>query len=348
MINFTSHLILTKKTIKEGLKQLTNLGIDAIIFVVDESNKLIGSITDGDVRRGLINGISIEQPIDDLIRNKPKFIRKGDNDLKKIISYREENLKILPILDAQDKVINILNFRHLHSYLPIDAVIMAGGRGIRLSPLTDSVPKPLLLVGEKTIIEHNLDRLSFYGVSDFWITINYLGNQISDKLGNGENRNITINYINENSPLGTIGSVSKIKNFKHEYVLVTNSDILTNLNYEDFFIQFLKNDADMGVVTIQYQVKIPYAVIETNNDFVVNFKEKPTYTYYSNGGIYLFKKKILELIPDNVFYNATDLMEVLISKTKKVFSYPLLGYWLDIGNFEDYEKAKNEVKSINF
>ena len=348
MINFTSHLILTKKTIKEGLKQLTNLGIDAIIFVVDESNKLIGSITDGDVRRGLINGISIEQPIDDLIRNKPKFIRKGDNDLKKIISYREENLKILPILDAQDKVINILNFRHLHSYLPIDAVIMAGGRGIRLSPLTDSVPKPLLLVGEKTIIEHNLDRLSFFGVSDFWITINYLGNQISDKLGNGENRNITINYINENSPLGTIGSVSKIKNFKHEYVLVTNSDILTNLNYEDFFIQFLKNDADMGVVNIQYQVKIPYAVVENNNNFVVNFKEKPTYTYYSNGGIYLFKKKILELIPDNVFYNATDLMEVLISKTKKVFSYPLLGYWLDIGNFEDYEKAKNEVKSINF
>lgn len=348
MISYKSHLIITQTTIKEALEQLTMLGIDAIIFVIDVNYKLIGSITDGDVRRGLINGISIEQPIDSLIRCTPKFIRKDEYDLKKIINYRENNFRILPVLDLDDKVINVINFRHLFSYLPIDVVIMAGGRGIRLSPLTDSTPKPLLQVGEKSIIEHNLERLISFGVNDFWITINYLGQQIIQKLGNGEDRNIIIKYINENKPLGTIGAVSKINDFKHNYVLIINSDILTNLNYEDFYVQFLNSNADMGIVTISYQIKVPYAVLETKNNCLINFKEKPTYTYYSNGGIYLFNKSILKLIPNDILFNTTDLMEILIQKSKKIFTYSLVGYWLDIGSHEDYEKANLEFKNIKF
>ncbi len=348
MINFRNHLILTQTPIREALTQLTNLGIDAILFVTDEEDKLIGSITDGDVRRGLVKGILIDQPINDIIRDSPKFIRKGEYDLNKVIDYRKENFRIIPVLDSEDKIINVINFRHLHSYLPIDAVIMAGGRGQRLSPLTDKTPKPLLKVGEKAIIEHNLDRLSFFGIDDFWISINYLGDQIIEKLGKGENRNITIEYVKEEKPLGTIGAISNISKFNHDYVLVTNSDILTNLDYEDFFIEFLKSSADMGVVTIPYNVKVPYAVLETKNGLILNFKEKPTYTYYSNGGIYLFKKSVLDLIPTNAFYNATDLMEVLIDKNYKVFSYPFIGYWLDMGNHEDFNKANMEVKNIKF
>jgi dTDP-glucose pyrophosphorylase len=348
VINFRSHLILTKTPIRHALSQLTKLGIDAILFVIDEEDKLIGSITDGDVRRGLVKGILIDQPINDIIRDSPKFIRKGEYELNKVIDYREENFRIIPVLDAEDKIINVINFRHLRSYLPIDAVIMAGGRGQRLSPLTDTTPKPLLKVGEKSIIEHNLDRLCFFGIDDFWISINYLGNQIVEKLGKGEDRNITINYVNEEKPLGTIGAISNIGKFNHDYVLVTNSDILTNLDYEDFFIDFIKNKADMGVVTIPYSIKVPYAVLETKNGQILNFKEKPTYTYYSNGGIYLFKKSVFDLIPKNAFYNATDLMETLINKNYKVFSYPFIGYWLDMGSHEDYNKANTEVKNIKF
>jgi dTDP-glucose pyrophosphorylase len=348
MINYKSHLILTKTSIREALTQLTTLGIDAILFVIDKDDKLIGSITDGDVRRGLVKGILIEQPIDDIIRDSPKFIRKGEYDLKKIINYREENFRIIPVLDEEGKVINIINFRHLYSYLPIDAIIMAGGRGLRLSPLTDKKPKPLLNVGEKTIIEYNLDRLCFFGIHDFWISINYLGEQIVAKIGNGENRNVKISYVTENFPQGTIGSVSKIKNLKHDYVLITNSDILTNLDYEDFFVEFLKSNADMAVVTIPYDVKIPYAVLETDNGQIINFKEKPTFTYYSNGGIYLIKKSLLSKIPENTFYNATDLMENLITSGSKIFSYPFIGYWLDMGNHGDYEKANKDVKNIKF
>jgi NDP-sugar pyrophosphorylase family protein len=236
----------------------------------------------------------------------------------------------------------------MRSYLPIDAVIMAGGRGQRLSPLTDSIPKPLLLVGDKPIIDHNISRLSQYGIDDFWISVKYLGQQIETYFGNGLERNININYVWEDKPLGTIGAVSQINNLQHDYILVSNSDLLTNLDYEHFFLDFIERDADISIVTIPYQVNIPYAVLETLDGEVKNFKEKPIYTYYSNGGIYLIKKTALESIPRNSYFNATDLIEELIHKNKKVISYPMVGYWLDIGNPQDYEKAQKDIKNIKF
>lgn len=348
MISYKDHLINIRSTIEMALVQLNQLGIDAILFVINDEGVLLGALTDGDIRRGLIKGISIDQNIDLIIQSHPRFIRKGEADIKKIIEYRESNFRIIPILDEKDKVVNVINFRELKSYLPIDAVIMAGGRGQRLSPITDKVPKPLLLVGDKPIIDHNLTRLSIFGVDDFWISVKYLGEQIEEYFGNGENRNIHIKYIWEDEPLGTIGAVSKVDNFKHDYILVTNSDLLTNLDYEHFFLEFLEKDADMTVVTIPYQVNIPYAVLETENDTILNFIEKPTYTYYSNGGIYLIKKSALEKIPKNQFFNATDLMEQLIKIGLKVTSYPLAGYWLDIGNPQDYQKAQHDIKNIKF
>ncbi len=348
MISYKNHLIKVESTIEAALLQLDKLGKDAILFVINEEGVLVGALTDGDVRRGLIRGISINQNIKLIIQRHPRFIRKGKEDIKKIIEYRESNFRIIPIVDEVDKVVNVVNFGELKSYLPIDAVLMAGGRGQRLSPLTDKVPKPLLLVGDKPIIDHNLTRLSIFGIDDFWISVNYLGEQIEEYFGNGENRNIHVKYICEDEPLGTIGAISKVDNFKHDYVLVTNSDLLTNLDYEHFFLEFLRKDADMSVVTIPYLVNIPYAVLETENDTILNFIEKPTYTYYSNGGIYLIKRSALEVIPKDQFFNATDLMDRLIKMGSKVTSYPLSGYWLDIGNPQDYQKAQNDIKNVKF
>ena len=200
----------------------------------------------------------------------------------------------------------------------------------------------------KPIIEHNVDRLSLYGIDDFWISVNYLGEQIEQFLGNGSEKSINISYVREDRPLGTIGSVSQIRDFQHDTILVTNSDLLTNIDYEHFFLEFISQNADMAVVTIPYKVNIPYAVLETVDGEVKNFKEKPTYTYYSNGGIYMVKREALDLIPENSHYNATDLMERLISEGKKVFSYPLMSYWLDIGNPEDFDKAQRDFANINF
>lgn len=348
MSNFRKHIININSTIEQCLIQLNNLGKDAILFVEDKDKKLIGALTDGDVRRGLLKGISIDQNINFIIQPNPKFIRKGDFDIKKVIEYRESNFRIIPVIDRTDMIVNVINFRELYSYLPVDAVIMAGGKGQRLSPLTLKTPKPLLVVGDKPIIDHNITRLASFGIDDLWISVKYLGEQIENYFGNGSNRNINLKYIWEDEPLGTIGAVSKIKDFNHEYILISNSDVLTNLDYEHFFLDFIAQDADMSIVTIPYQVNIPYAVLETDNSKVFSFKEKPTYTYYSNGGIYLVKKSIISFLPYNQFFNATDLIAMLIEKGNKVISYPLNGYWLDIGNPQDFAKAQADFKNIKF
>ena len=344
MRKYTDHLILLGSIIKDALVQLNELNLDNILFVVDNNNQLVGSLTDGDIRRGLIKGIGIDSLVDQIIQSKPKFIVKGYNNLDKIIEFREGNYKIIPVVDNNLKIVNIINFRNIKSYLPVDAVIMAGGRGLRLQPLTDVTPKPLLKVGNKAIMEHNLDRLALFGIDDFWVSVKYLGEQIENYFGQGKEKNIKIEYVWENEPLGTIGAVSQIKNFQHDYILVTNSDLLTNIDYEQFFLEFINQDADLAVLTIPYQVSIPYAVLETSNGTVKSFKEKPTYTYYSNGGIYLMKKEILKYIPQDTFFNATDLMEELIKKDFKVISFPFSGYWLDVGKHEDLEKAQIDIK----
>jgi dTDP-glucose pyrophosphorylase len=345
---YKDHLILKGKNLKDALELLNDMAPDSILFVVDSEDKLIGTLTDGDVRRGLLNNFNLSSVIDDIIQPNPRFIRKGENDIQKIINYREKMFRILPVVDENMRVVNVINFRTIKSYLPIDAVIMAGGRGQRLQPLTDSTPKPLLKVGNKAIMEHNLDRLASYGIDDFWVTVNYLGKQIESYFGNGVERNIQIQYISEAKPLGTIGAVSQINNFEHDYILVTNSDLLTTIDYENFFLHFIKQKADLSVLSIPYQVNIPYAVLETKNGNITSLKEKPTYNYFSNGGVYLLKKEVLKYIPKNIFYNTTDLIELLISKNYKVVSYAFSGYWLDVGKHEDFEKAQRDINNFNF
>lgn len=348
MRHYREHLILSGTTIKQALLKLNELSQDAILFVVDFENKLLGSLTDGDVRRGLLNNFSIEDTIDQIIQKNSRYIKRGDNDIQKIIEYREANYRVIPILDNNEIVVNVINFRNIKSYLPIDAVIMAGGRGQRLQPLTNYTPKPLLKVGDKPIIEYNLDRLAKFGIDDFWISLKYLGEQIQNYFGSGEEKNIHIDYVWEEEALGTIGAVSQIQNFTHDYILVTNSDLLTNIDYEHFFLDFIKQNADLAVLTIPYQVNIPYAVLETQNNDIKSFKEKPSYTYYSNGGVYLMRKDMLKYIPKNSFYNSTDLMQNLINLNYKVISYPFFGYWLDIGKHDDFEKAQNDIKNFKF
>jgi dTDP-glucose pyrophosphorylase len=348
MRNYKDHLIPLESTIIEALKQLDILAKDAILFVVDEEDKLIGSLTDGDVRRGLIRGLNTKDHVKNIIQSHPRFLKKGEMAIDKVIEYRESNFRILPVLDKDKRVVNVINFRITRSYLPIDAVIMAGGRGERLRPLTDITPKPMLKIGEKPIMEHNIDRLNLYGIDDFWISVKYLGKQIEQYFGNGDKKNVKIKYVWEDTSLGTIGAVSKIDDFAHDYILVTNSDVLTNLDYEHFFLEFIKSNADFAVVTIPYEVNIPYGVLETSNGHVVSLKEKPTYTYFSNGGIYLMKRELLKYLPKETYFNATDLMEKLLKEGLQVMSYPLVGYWLDVGKHEDFAKAQKDINQIKF
>jgi len=348
MKNLEKHIITEKQTVRQVLSKLDFLASDAILFLVNDDLELIGSITDGDVRRGLIKGLGLEDKIIKFTQAKPKFFRKNQFDLSQMREWREKNFKIIPVLNEDNQIVDIINFRFQKSYLPIDAVIMAGGVGSRLRPLTLDTPKPLLKVGDKPIIEYNVDRLKNFGIRNITLSIKYLGQQLVDYFGTGEQKELNINYVEEDEPLGTIGSVSLIGNFLNDYVLVMNSDLLTNIDFEDIFKDLVDKEADMVVATTPYEVQIPYGVIETEGDKIVALIEKPTYTYYSNAGIYIFKKEYVDLIPKNGHFNATDLMEALYSNGKKVVHYPILDYWLDIGKPHDYEKAQKDIKHIKF
>lgn len=346
MENYNRHIAKVDTSVRQALVQLNELAEDAILFIVDSNNQLIGSLTDGDLRRGFIDGLNLETSLEEFIQKKPKYIEQGKFNLGEIIALRKEFIVIFPVLNSRNEIINIVNFRHQKSYLPVDALIMAGGRGERLKPLTNDTPKPLLKVGDKPIIEHNIDRLNTYGIDDVWISLRYLGEQIESHFGSGAHKSMRINYVNENEPLGTAGALALVNNFVHDRILMMNSDLLTNIDFEEFYLFFEEHEADLAVACIPYQVNVPYAVMETENLVVTGFKEKPTYTHYSNAGIYLMKREVAEMVPSNEHFNATDLMEKLIKEGKKVVSYPFMGYWLDIGRHEDFEKAQRDIHNL--
>ena len=319
----------------------------ALLFVFDASDSVIGTLTDGDIRRGLLGDLNMTDSVTSFMNPNFRFMLEADRNTQKIKELKAQLIRYVPLLDANKKLLDVLDLSTYSAMLPLDAIIMAGGMGKRLLPLTENIPKPLLKVGEKAILDHNLDRLSSFGISQFHISVNYLGEKIKNHVGTGAERNSSVHYITETEPLGTIGAARLVKSFLHPEILIMNSDLLTNIDFEDFYRVFSDSNAEMAVATIPYHVDIPYAVmeIEGTND-VRFFKEKPRYTYYSNAGIYLLKKEVLKLIPSNKKFDATDLMDILIKEKRKLISYPILSYWLDIGKMEDYQKAQADIQHL--
>jgi dTDP-glucose pyrophosphorylase len=349
MTKIEKHIITKDESVRNALVKLDFLAFDAILFVTDENNTLIGSLTDGDLRRGFIKGLGFENSILDFIQPNPSFIVDNESDLEKLEEFKAKNFKIIPIVNSENQIVDIINFREQTTIIPADAIIMAGGQGKRLRPLTENTPKPLLKVGGKPIIEYNIDRLKQVGVKNITLSINYLGEQLVDYFGDGEDRKLNIEYVKEDKPLGTIGSILLVNEFQHEDIIVMNSDLLTNIDFKDFYKSYKNSEADMAVAATSYHVDIPYAVLESDeHNKVLSLKEKPKYTYYSNAGIYIIKKKLLKLIPEDQFYDITDLMERILEMNLKLITYPINGYWLDVGKHEDFEKANKDVKHIKF
>lgn len=343
------HLIFENESVRAALAKLDKLASDAILFVVSQNKKLIGSLTDGDLRRGFIRNLNFDDSILAFIQKNPISINRKNYTLKELEDYRRKNYKIIPILDEEGVIIDLLNFRIQQTIIPTDVVLMAGGEGKRLMPLTEKTPKPLLKVGDKPIIEYNIDRLVHFGIKNIKLSINYLGEQLVDYFGDGRCKNAKISYVKENKPLGTIGSILLVDEFDHDDILVMNSDLLTNIDFADFYSTFKEADADMAVATTSYHVDVPYAVLEVDaKNLAISLKEKPRYTYYSNAGIYLLKKEILEVIPKGKFFDITDLMSKLIEMKRNLITYPITGYWLDIGKPEDFKKAQEDIKHLKF
>ena len=342
-----NHIINKDKTLLEALAQINDLAPEPLVlFVVDEDNRMVGTLTDGDSRRALIAGASVNDKAENIMHRHFNYMHIGGiNDVREIRRQKEMLMKLVPVLDHKLHIVDIINLEKFKTRLPVDAVLMAGGKGERLRPLTEKMPKPLLPVGDKAIIDHNVDRLISYGVTHISVTVNYLKEQIEEHYQEPRN-GVKIQTVREPKYLGTIGSIRFVPKFYDDNVLLMNSDVFTNIDYEDFFLHFQDNDAEMSVAAIPYNVSIPYGILDLDGRNILGLLEKPQYTYYANAGIYLIKRRALDEIPEGAFFNATDLVEKLIADGKKVIRYPLNGTWIDIGNPQEYQKAQDLVKHL--
>jgi dTDP-glucose pyrophosphorylase len=341
------HLINQDITLLEALSNICALAPEPLVlFVLNEKKQMVGTLTDGDARRALIKGASLNDRVGTMMHRNFNYMKVGDLDnVKEIKRQRELKMKLIPVLDADNHIVEIINLEEHKTRLPIDAVLMAGGKGERLRPLTEKTPKPLLPVGGKAIIDHNIDRLINYGVKHISVTVNYLKEQLEEHFAEPRGE-VKVQTVREPKFLGTIGSIKFVREFYNDTVLVMNSDLFTNINYEDFYLHFKEHNAEMSVAAVPYTVSVPYGIFDLNGRNIHGLIEKPTYNYYANAGIYLIKRRALDEIPDDTFFNATDLIEKLIGENKKVIRFPLNGTWIDIGNPQEYQKANELVKHL--
>ena len=343
----TDVLIHKNKNLVEGLQRLNELRnlSRLILFVVDDNEKVVGSVTDGDIRRSIIAEQNLQKTLGEIAN--PDFKRLYQKDTyQSFEKYRKSDIKILPILNQEGKIVDLIDLEYTKAQLPLEAVIMAGGRGKRLSPLTDTVPKPMLRLGDKPIIEHNIGRLISFGIKKIYISVKYLGEQIVNYLGDGSQKGISIEYVWEDEPLGTAGALALINNLSSEHILLMNSDLFTNVNFESLYLKLINENADMAVASTEYKVDIPYAVFETKEGRVTNFKEKPSFIYHSNAGIYILKRSLISKIEKGKYCDITDVMEQLVTEGGKLVYDPIIGYWIDIGKTVDYEHAQEFIKHL--
>ena len=344
-----NHIIPKDISLLESLSRINDLAPEPLVlFVVDNDNRMVGTLTDGDSRRALIAGASVNDKVEKIMHRSFNYMKFEELDnVKEIKRQKDLKMSLIPVLDNENHIVEIINLEKFITRLPIDAVLMAGGKGERLRPLTEKTPKPLLPVGNKAIIDHNIDRLINYGVKHISVTVNYLKEQLEEYFMEPRGE-VKVDTVREPKYLGTIGSIRFVKEFHNDTILVMNSDLFTNINYEDFYLHFKEHDADMSVAAVPYTVSVPYGIFDLDGRDIQGLIEKPTYNYYANAGIYLIKRSALEEIPEDTFFNATDLIEKLIKENKKVIRFPLNGTWIDIGNPQEYQKANELVKHIAY
>lgn len=317
------------------------------LFVVEgASGRLRGTLTDGDIRRHLINNGLVSDVVELAMNRHFKAIHEGEPTfIAHLHQLKDIGIRVIPILDKDDNIVSVIDLVHYKSHLPIDAVLMAGGKGERLRPLTEKIPKPLVPIGNKAIIDYNIERLISYGVKSIYVTVNYLKEQLEEHFSQPK-QGLKIECVREPRYLGTMGGIQFVKEFNNDIILVMNSDLFTNIDYEDFYLHFIEHNADMSVAAVPYSISIPYGIFDLDGRDIKGISEKPIYNYYANAGIYLIRKSVLKYISKDKFFNATDFIDVLIENNLKVIRFPITGYWIDIGQHADLKKAEELVKHL--
>jgi dTDP-glucose pyrophosphorylase len=347
--DLTTLLINPTQTVRDALRCLDANG-EGIALVVGEGDKLLGTITDGDLRRATLAGLDVDKvTVDSLLRRRkgsqarPLTALVGTKGVELMRMMKASRLRHIPLVDAKGRVKELALLRELalEDELPVTAVVMAGGLGTRLRPLTDTLPKPMLPVGDRPVMEHVLEQLQKVGIARVSITTHYKPEAIVKHFGDGRRFGVEIDYLNEKEPLGTAGALGLL-NPPQGPVLVINGDVLTQVNFRSMLSYHADNHADMTVGVRRFALEVPYGVVDMEGSEVIRLDEKPTYKFFINAGVYLMEPTVFSLIKNRERLDATDLIDRLLAAGKKVVGFPIHEYWLDIGRPDDYERANKE------
>ena len=346
MKNINLIKVFEKSKISEALKKMSVGGIK-IVLVVNDKDNLIGTLSDGDIRRGLLNGLDLNSTIETVVYKSPTTAKISDtkDELLKLAISKQINQ--IPILDENNKIKDIYV---LDEFLKIKkktnkVVLMAGGLGTRLMPLTEHTPKPMLKVGNKPILHTILKKFKECGYTNFVMCVNYKSKVIHDYFGDGTKFGVKIEYILEKQRMGTAGALSLLAGKLKEPFFVMNGDLLTNLDFEKILDFHIKNESKATMCVREYNIEVPYGEVKLDKENVISIAEKPMHKFFVNAGIYVLDPECIDLIPKE-FYDMPLLFKKIIQHNKKTISFPLGEYWLDIGRSKDYERANSEYNSI--
>jgi len=345
----SQNIIVYETTILRKALSVIDNGTMRIAVVVNKDNKVLGTLNDGDTRRAILNGYSLDDSIKDIYYKSPSICNFKDSKEKIIKTAILNKVYQIPIVDDEYKLVDIEDLATLLTSVnrKNKVILMAGGLGTRLQPLTKDTPKPLLKVGNKPILQTIIESFASYGFIEIIISVNYKSNMIKNYFQDGNNFGVNISYIEEDKRLGTAGALSLIKDEIKEPFFVMNADLLTNVNFEHLLDFHVRGNAVSTMCVREYDFQVPYGVIEIDNDKVSSIVEKPVHKFFVNAGIYLLSPDVLSFIPKDTFYDMPTLFDKLIKQKKTVLSFPIHEYWLDIGKMEDFKKAQIEFKDIS-
>ncbi len=347
MIRWQKARIVPDRSIRETIQTIDE-GAIRIALVVDSENHLLGTVTDGDIRRGILRGVALEEPVTRVMNPQPTTARADESRDVILERMKQTRLHQIPVVDGQGCLVTVEILDELLQTRQRDnwVMLMAGGLGSRLRPLTDECPKPLLKVGSKPLLEIILENFLEYGFRKFYISVNYKAEMVKEHFGDGSRWGIEIRYIHEDQRLGTAGALSLLPERPALPLIVMNGDLLTKVNFQHLLDFHAEHRARATMCVREYDFQVPYGVVRIDHHRVLGIDEKPVQRFFVNAGIYVLEPEVLDLIPSATYFDMPELFTRLIGQNHETAVFPIREYWLDIGHMEDFARANGDFPEV--
>jgi dTDP-glucose pyrophosphorylase len=346
-MDWTRIAVQPDQPLREALAAIDEGGVQ-IALVVDAQETLLGVVTDGDIRRGILDGIDLDASVQTVMNEDPVTASPQEDRQSLIDRMQARRIHQIPLIDDSGQIVGVEVLDDLlkPEARPNPVVLMAGGLGTRLRPLTDDCPKPLLEVGEQPILETILEGFISHGFHRFYLSVNYKAGMIENYFGDGSDWGVDISYVHEEQRLGTAGPLSLLPDRPDETMIVMNGDLLTKLNFAHLLDFHQGHESTATMCVREHETQVPYGVVETDDQYMTGLEEKPTERYFVNAGIYALEPETLDVIPENEFYDMTDLFEQLVERERDVTVFPVREYWQDVGQKDDFRRVNGEYEEV--